>query len=275
MIAADPFAPDAMAFSTPINSAVFVGQIVSISSLGAGIGKVINGFVCKAIGGRVAGSVYMLGLAFFSLLLSTTSSIHGYAIAGMEFCASVMWTASSVLMANKYEHDPPRFTAAITALSLASTSGTLIAKTFGGVLLTMFHWRQVCLFATFAALVGSAILFLAVRDGPMESTIIKNEEPRRMQFKLGPDSKTGTGTLVPSKDTQSEGFIEGMTSSIRAVLANPMYWLLGFAHFCLFIVRSSDKVLGTFIFDATNLPSELDFITMQYVQKNLEWQSEY
>jgi len=117
----------------------------------------------------------------------------------------------------------------------------------------MFHWRQVCLFATCAALVGSAILFLLVREGPIESNI-KNET-RKMQLKLGPGSKTGT--LVPSKDVKSESFIEGMTSSISAVLANPMYWLLGFAHFCLFIVRSSDKVLGTFIFDATNLPRNL------------------
>ena len=75
MIAADPFGPGV---ANTINSAEFLGAIVSLSTLGAGIGKLINGFVCRAIGGRASGSLYLLGLSIFSVILSSTYSIHGY-----------------------------------------------------------------------------------------------------------------------------------------------------------------------------------------------------
>jgi hypothetical protein len=34
-----------------------------------------------------------------------------------------------------------------------------------------------------------------------------------------------------------------------------MFFAVAFAHFTSFIIRSSDKVLGSFIVDATDLPS--------------------
>jgi len=269
VIAADPYAAGAIIPETAstISSAAFVGQIVSISVLGAGVGKLFNGFICKAIGGRVSGSIYMFGLAAFSLLLSTTSLYHSIAIAGMEFCASIMWTAVSVLMANKFENDPDpkKFTDAITSLSLASTSGTLIAKTFGGALLSMFHWRQVCFFATFAALLGSAVLFFSVNDTDSSGSQTKGRSNTR--FKIanngGRRNIQSSNSMVISKsgskemNDSNENGLAGIISSISTVMANPLFWMVGFSHFCSFIVRSSDKVLGTFIFDATHLPRSL------------------
>ena len=268
VIAADPYAAGAIIPETAstISSAAFVGQIVSISVLGAGVGKLFNGFICKAIGGRVSGSIYMFGLAAFSLLLSTTSLYHSIAIAGMEFCASIMWTAVSVLMANKFENDPDpkKFTAAITSLSLASTSGTLIAKTFGGALLSMFHWRQVCFFATFAALLGSAVLFFSVNDTDSSGSQTKGRAKTRLKIANNGGRKNiqSSNSMVISKagskemNDSNENGLAGIISSISTVMANPLFWMVGFSHFCSFIVRSSDKVLGTFIFDATHLPSE-------------------
>ena len=75
MIAADPFAPGV---DSPLNSAAFLGSLVSLSALGAGAGKAVNGFICQAIGGRLSGSLYLLSLAIFSFILSTTYTIHGY-----------------------------------------------------------------------------------------------------------------------------------------------------------------------------------------------------
>ena len=269
VIAADPYAAGAIIPETAstLSSAAFVGQIVSISVLGAGVGKLFNGFICKAIGGRVSGSIYMFGLAAFSLLLSTTSLYHSIAIAGMEFCASIMWTAVSVLMANKFENDPDpkKFTAAITSLSLASTSGTLIAKTFGGALLSMFHWRQVCFFATFAALLGSAVLFFSVNDTDSSGSQTKGGSKTRLKIANNGGRRKNiqsSNSMVISKagskemNDSNENGLAGIISSISTVMANPLFWMVGFSHFCSFIVRSSDKVLGTFIFDATHLPSE-------------------
>ena len=236
VIAADPFGPGVI---NTMNTATFVGSIVSISTFGAGCGKIVNGFVCKAIGGRQSGIIYMLGLAFFSLLLSTTYSIHGYAIAGMEFCASMMWTAMSVLMAERYEKNAVKFTSAIMSLSLASTTGTLIAKTFGGVLLSQFHWRQVCLLSACAGVLGSALLYLTMEAGDVQvkSTDKSIDVSTRKEVK---------------KDRPS---VESIKSSFTNVLGNKMFFAVAFAHFTSFIIRSSDKVLGSFIVDATDLPS--------------------
>jgi len=239
VIAADPFGPGVV---NTMNTATFVGAIVSFSTLGAGCGKVVNGFVCQAIGGRQSGMIYMLGLAFFSLILSTTYSIHGYAIAGMEFCASMMWTAMTVLLSERYEKDAVKLTSAIMSLSLASTTGTLIAKSVGGVLLSQFHWRQVCMLSTCAALLGSALLYFTRGEDNASDTKIK--------------SKTRSINLSTQEEIGSSNVsVESIKSSFVNVLGNRMFFAVAFAHFTSFIVRSSDKILGSFIVDATDLPS--------------------
>ena len=253
MIAADPFAPGV---PNTMSSAAFVGTIVSLSSLGAGFGKIINGFVCQAIGGRASGTVYLLGLSFFSLLLSSTYSIHGYAIAGMEFCASMMWTAMSVLMANRYEGNAKKFTAGIMALSLGSTIGTLIAKIVGGALLSQFHWRQVCLLSAAAAALGSAILYFV--GGKQDQETSSNTSRAATDLPKTPAAKTAGPSLG------------SIMASISRVVGNPMFFAISLAHFTAFIVRSSDKVLGTFILDATDLPSKcMSFVTFDVMPGTL------
>ena len=75
MIAADPFRPGV---TNTLNTAEFLGSVVSLSTLGTGIGKIVNGFVCQLIGGKASASIYLLGVALFSVILSTTYTIHGY-----------------------------------------------------------------------------------------------------------------------------------------------------------------------------------------------------
>ena len=75
LISAEPYEPGIILTE---NSAAFAGAIASVSFIGGGMGKLINGFVCQSLGGRTSGVIYLLGLAFFSTLLSTTYTIHGY-----------------------------------------------------------------------------------------------------------------------------------------------------------------------------------------------------
>ena len=247
VIAADPFAPGV---EMTISTAMFVGSLVSFSTLGAGCGKFINGFVVQAIGGRLAGSIYMFGLAMFALMLSTTYTMHGYAIAGMEFCSSCMWTALTVLMAERYESDATKFTSAIMKLSLASTTGTLLAKVIGGALLSQFNWRSVCLLSTAVGLIGSALLFSTRPShelvNPSSSTSPRNKV---IDMDSGKEIKLRPGKGLPS--------LSSLQATITNVLGNKFTWIIGLSHFTAFIVRSCDKVLGTFIVDATDLPRYL------------------
>jgi len=236
MIAADPFLPTRVDQLPPkLEGAAFVGAIVSLSTLGAAIGKFANGFVCKRIGGRMAGSFYLLGLSSFALLLSTTTSLHGIAIAGMEFCASIMWTACNVIIGNRYERDPKKFSTAIMTLSLGSTGGILLAKTLGTALLCNYHWRQVARFSSIMALIGSMIMFWLVEDVARE---------KRMRSILW--------TKGGSQDNRSG--LDAIFDSAFHVLNNRAFWMVGFAHATAFLARSSDKLLGAFVRDVTGLP---------------------
>lgn len=222
------------------NTAQIVGSIVSLSTLGAGIGKVVNGFVCQSLGGRKSGMLYLLGLSAFSFMLATTNSLHGFAIAGMEFCASMMWTAMTVLFSEKYESDAARFSSGIMTLSLASTTGTLMAKFLGGLLLSQFHWRQVCLLSAFVAALGSSILFL---NRNANSHIINDAaNSRKVSVEI-------EKTSPPS--------ISSIFASIKNVVGRKMFLAIAFAKFTLFIVRQCDKILGTYIIDVTDLPKYL------------------
>jgi hypothetical protein len=251
VIAADPFAPNALSFMDPtISPNAMVGRVVSLSSLGLGTGKLLNGFICQAIGGRVAGSVYLLGMGAFALFLSMTSSSHAYAIAGMEFCASMMWTASLVLLSSRYSHDVKKFGTAMMSLSLASTSGTMISKFLGGALLSQFHWRQVALFATIFSMVGSALLYVFTKENELSP-------PRERQIFLSTKSTEELVNAGPS--------FKSIESSIRSVLfKGPIFWCVAFAHFTSYIVRSSDKILGSCLVDVANVPRKSQSLTIRF-----------
>lgn len=249
VIAADPFAPNALSSTDPvIGSAAFVGKLVSLGSMGLGTGKLLNGFICQAIGGRVAGSVYLLGMGAFALFLSMTSSAHAYAIAGMEFCASMMWTASLVLLSSRYSHDAKKFGAAMMSLSLASTSGTMISKFLGGALLSQFHWRHVALFATIFSIIGSTLLYMFTKEEEG-----KGQSKERQVFL----STKSTGELVNAGPS-----LKSIESSIRSVLfKGPIFWCVAFAHFTSYIVRSSDKILGSCLVDVANVPRKFQCVS--------------
>lgn len=242
VIASDPYAYS-MVHST-VNSSAFVGKILSLGSIGLGVGKLLNGFICQALGARVAGISYLLGVGGFALFLSSTSSLHAYAIAGMEFCASMMWTASLVLLSNRYAHDTKKFGNAMMALSLASTSGTMMSKILGGVLLSQCHWRDVTLFSTMFALLGSFLLFTLTKGG-------ESERPNRKNRIVSSLSRSNASS--PELFGAGPGFKAIIQSISHVLLKGPIFWYVAFAHFTSFIVRSSDKVLGTCLVDVAHV----------------------
>lgn len=169
-------------------------------------------------------------------------SIHHLfiAIAGMEFCASMMWTACSVLMAERYANDTKKFTAAIMmSLSLGSTTiGTLFAKVLGGALLSRFHWRWVCLLSASLTVFASGILcFFGGDNSRGFLTRLKGNKYGQRFSKEMPDVS-----------------LKSIWSSISNVLGNRMFYAIALAHFTAAIVKTSDKVIGTLLSSATLLP---------------------
>lgn len=240
MIAADPVSRTSNVI-IQTNGAELTGKIVALSSIGAGLGKLLNGFVCQGLGSRFSGSLYLLAMASFSFLLSTTSSLHAFAIAGMDFCASIMWPVCNVLIANKYGNDPKKFASAITILSLGSTAGTLLCKIVGSALLSRLHWREVTRIGTVACSLGASLLFFVVKE--------KIDSDRNKSIISKQSQET---------NSQSEGLsLKQAISSITRVLSNRMFWVVAAAHSCTYLGRSCDKMLGTLLSDVTQLSSKL------------------
>ena len=230
MIVADP------SFGSGISAAALAGTIVSFASVGAGVGKIVNGFSVKLIGGRNATSLYMMGLAFFSIMLSTTSNACIYAIAGMEFCASIIWVACSDIFSTKYEDDPKKFSTAITKLSLGSTSGTIAAKLLGATLIKSLHWRNVARVSALFAVAGAILMQLAGKGNSQSK--VTNTSPQR-------------------KSSLEEGnFLKNTLSCYSRILRTKAIWFCILSHGICFTVRASDKLLGTFYSEVANLPGE-------------------
>ena len=169
----------------------------------------------------------------------------------MEFCASMLWTACNVMVSTRYANDSKKFTASIMSLSLASTTGMIIAKIVGGALLSQYHWRQVCLLSAAVGVFGSVMLyFFGINEMSYSKSTSRNNNNKAQE--------AGSINQLNRQDTDDTSglTLKSIKSSISNVLGNRMFYAIACAHFGSFIIRSSDKVMGTFIADATLLPSK-------------------
>lgn len=190
-----------------------VASISSIATLGGAVGKFVNGFVCQALGSQLSSRLYFLGLAICSFLFSCANSPQtlGLAYAGIEFCASIQFAAMNVMLSNYYERSPKQLAVALAVPGLASTLGTVFAKTAGTTLAMTLNWRLVARLGSLVATLGS----LWVARAPATSS--------RQTFSFS-----------------------SIVRSLRATLGSRLFLVLGFAHGIAFVARGTERILGTF-----------------------------
>jgi len=232
IIAGDPSMYDSkLAMFSSVSGASFAAAIASISTIGAAAGKVVNGFVCQILGSRRSLMFYLVGLSIFTTWFAKSQNIDqlAFSILGMEFFASIMWTASVVLLATHYEKEPKHFAVSVGYLSLSSTVASLIAKFGLSFLLTMMDWRILAKLTAGVSLLGAFVVYQLVSDSP-------------------------TQTVQPQEKELS---IKSIGSSFKRVTTYPLFWKMGIAHSAVFLVRTSDKVLGSFFNQVTDLPRSL------------------
>lgn len=225
---------------------VFIAAAASIATLGGGVGKIINGFVCQGLGGRKSASLYLFGMGLFSFLLSMNRSLAavGIILAGLEFCASMQWTAHSLLLVNHYEKNPVRFAAGMTTLSMASTAGIIAAKVGGSAFLQyMPSWRAL-------ARIGAGV---AVTGGLLAQGLV-TEWPELPKGRLPwPAPSAAAAQAKPKKALKPRDILK----SLRHVMGSRIFWQVGFAHATTSLARTSDKILGGFFQDTTALSTSL------------------
>jgi hypothetical protein len=217
---------------------------------------VINGFVCQRIGGRQSASLYLLGMGMFSLLLSinTSAACVGWILAGLEFCASMQWTAHSILLLNHYEHRPIRFAAGMTTLSMASTSGIILAKVGGPALLHIVpSWRALCRMGAGVAVVGGLLAQRLITEWPEEAS----QSQSNSDTAPSTSSQRGSSMKSSSSTSKSQASKGDLMQTFRHVLGSRLFWQAGVAHAFTSMARTSEKVLGSFFQDTTALSGSL------------------
>jgi MFS family permease len=243
---------------------MFIAATASISSLGGGMGKVINGFVCQRVGARQSAFFYFMVMGAFSLLFSLNKSAAaaGWILAGVEFCASMQWTAHLILLVNHYENSPIRFAAGLTKLCMASTFGILLAKIGGPTLLLyVSSWRTLARLGACVAVTGGLLARSLVTEWP--------KAPGHTRGNAHAPLPSATNTSN-GKKTSSD-----LLGTFRHVLGSRLFWQAGVAHAMTYMSRSSEKVLGTFFKDTTALSTSLcggltAFLTLGFLHGSLK-----
>jgi len=216
------------------NPTPFIASLASKSILFGGVGKLVNGFLVQALGGKSTSWVYLTGtFACLAALTSSRMTIGGLAVClgALDFFASLQWTAATTVLANHYKGGA-RLAQAMTVLSLSSTTGALSAKLGGAALLSglRLSWRTVSQLGAGLALFAAIVMKFLVSEHPQSA----------------PRQKSNSGSLA--KDT---------VKALRSICGSRLFWIAGLSHSTSYLARTSDRVLASFFGDATNLPKSL------------------
>jgi hypothetical protein len=176
-----------------------------------------------------------MSACLYGLSIQTTGAYVPYIVAGIDFFTTIQWVACSLLMANHYGDKPARFATAMTVLSLSSTSGTLLAK-FGGTVLLQFlpSWRAVARVGSMVTLTGCLVMRFLVSEFPTGG-----QSPQQLEHQ---------------QQQGSTNIWKDVVEAFRGVCGTRLFWIAGFAHAATYLARSSDRVLGAFFVDVAVLP---------------------
>ena len=240
-------AEQALVNGPDFSKALFVSSVASISFLGGGAGKLVNGLVCQQLGGKQSLSLYMMGMSLSALALSLThsSQLIGLFLASIEFCMSMRWPASLIVLGNYYGNDNAKFAQAVTTLSLMSTTGTVLAKLLGASLLAKTgSWSLVAFGGAVAALIASILASVVVPNTEEETP-----NPPKQSEAGGSQHDVSSGSPMNA--------VLSVFSSYGQVVGRPLFWAIGFAHLTAFLAATSDRILGSFFVYASGLPASV------------------
>ncbi|GMI28988.1 hypothetical protein TeGR_g6825 [Tetraparma gracilis] len=198
----------------------FAANVASLATCGTAAGKVLMGFACDAFGARRTMMLCFLLMGGSLLLLSAATDLAtvGAAQALLEFFNSVMWPCMAIVLATHYGHDQARLDGGIFVLGMSSRFGALLSMPTWGALVSFLGWRAVALVGSAVAGAGFLLVALFVSDTPT-----KRDEPQGAKLSLA-----------------------GVSQSLKNLAASRLFLLVACAQAGNAMVRTSERVLGTF-----------------------------
>mmetsp|Transcript_30303 Transcript_30303/g.64996 ORF Transcript_30303/g.64996 Transcript_30303/m.64996 type:complete len:619 (-) Transcript_30303:191-2047(-) len=230
---------------SPQATAAFCASMAGMAPLGGFVGKLVNGFVCQRLGGQRSSWMYLVALSMLSMGMSFSRSLGPVALCliGFDFLSSIQWVSNSAVLTQHYRKNPALQARGFTILSLASTLGALAAKTFGAGLLQATQWRTVARVGSVTGLVGAAAMYYGCTLKPTQ-----NEASR-----IASDGTAKTASSVSAGGQQRQSPL----ASLKAVLSNPIFWMVGLGHSLGHITRVSDRLLAPFLQEVGGISSSM------------------
>jgi hypothetical protein len=251
------------------SEASFASKMTSSAVLGTSLGKFINGGLGDVFGARRTLVVYSILGGLSLLLLSISYRPENILFAGalIEFFQSVQWPCLTIMLTSHYgthlnantrkggREEPvalqncnstTKYETAINIVALSSRFGAIISIPFCSMLLrkTNLSWRKLCRGGSFVSLASTLIYWIYTRDSPS-----KLHDP------INPPPSLSGGISQRRKSIHSVGFFllsslhvvnSTILPSLRTILSSGTFWTVSLAHTGGSIVRSSERLLGTF-----------------------------
>jgi MFS family permease len=260
-------------FASASTSASLSTHFASAAVLGTSLGKLVNGPVVDLYGARRTSSLYSLGLsvALFTLACAPNVGAAKAACFFVEFCSAVQWPSALVALATHHRGSATgAYEGGIFLCSLALRFGALWGMLSGTILLRPFHWRVVALMGSWAALLGVAVTFLYVEDSPLAKDEPQNPVDPNLVRKWFPEyyysstsASASGGSRGPGRQSSSSMsagmvarlamfvFHSNVVPSLRHIFKSPVFWIVAVAHTGCAIVRTSDRILATYLLDTS------------------------
>jgi MFS family permease len=243
-----------------MDPSAFAMRATTAAVLGTSAGKFLLGPIPDVWGARRTAALSAMGLALSLVGLATAVTPRSvlWACFGAEFCYAIQWPCVVLTLATHYRGNGcGMYEGGIYASSLAARMGSLIGIPVSSMLVRHHvPWRVVALLGAWLALLSSAVAYLYVSDAP--------GAPDAPQNPIDPVQATVFFAKHYRRNKSSGGLLQRLVRwshfifaticypSLKHVLCSGTFWLLSLAHTGPSLIRSSERILGTYLYDTSD-----------------------
>lgn len=243
-------------FSDSTEASAFTSRATSSAVLGTACGKFLNGPVGDVLGARRTSVIYAFLLSLSIVFLGVAGDAESAALACffVEFFQSVQWPCILVILASHYgPHNHTMYEGGIYVNSIASRFGSLLAIPIFSVVLRRTHWRVVCLLGAWSAMIGCSVAYLFLVDSPTRTNDPQNGlHPnllRQLSFSDLRSKPVRAGWVL--FQVIRTLVVSNLLPSLKHVLKSGTFWVVALAHTGSSMVRTSERILGTYYHDTS------------------------
>jgi MFS family permease len=236
---------------------VFTSQAAASAVLGTACGKFVNGPVGDVLGARRTSVLYsfLLSLTLLGMTFCGSTSCAAWACFYVEFFQSVQWPCMIVVLATHYRPSSHQhmYEGGIYVTSVASRFGSLLGIPLYSYLLRRSHWRIVCLVGAWVSLIACSVAYLFISDSPNRVNEPQNALHPSLQQQIATTNiwaKPRRFFMVMCNVVKSI-VTTNLIPSLDHVLKSGTFWIVALAHTGSSMVRTSERILGTYFRDTS------------------------